>query len=425
MEAALDRHHGSQPSGTVVKITGSIRDPRGAIRQYKNERIPSVAVTVDLLTTGVDMPKICNIVFLRRVRSRILYEQMKGRATRLCPEIEKDVFRIFDCVRLYEVLEAVDTMRPVVQQVQVSLEQLVADLNNTASFQLSAEKRSHAQDVHEQLIAKLQRLVRRARDIERFPDAAEPLQLIGTLLKQAGRATFVELPKDLKDAGPEAAGSLFVAHPQLIPLLETLREALRFGPGEMVISTHEDEIIDVGRGYGTDGKPIAQPQDYLDAFARFVHDNLNKIAALKVVTTRPRDLTREDLKALRLLLAEKEFDESRLRTAWKAARNEDIAATIIGYIRQAALGSPLTPFEERVNRALAKLKQQRPWSRNQEKWLDRLAAQLKKEIIIDDSLFDAPAFRQVGGRAALEAQFPGKVDALLAQLSSYTWDETA
>ncbi|WP_207797855.1 helicase-related protein, partial [Flavobacterium piscis] len=55
----------------------------------KNEKFPNIVVTVDLLTTGIDVPQIVNLVFIRRVRSRILFEQMLGRATRLCPEIDK------------------------------------------------------------------------------------------------------------------------------------------------------------------------------------------------------------------------------------------------------------------------------------------------------------------------------------------------
>lgn len=427
MKHALDRYHGPQPANTVMKITGSIRNPQGAIREFRNESIPNIAVTVDLLTTGVDIPKICNLVFLRRVRSRILYEQMKGRATRRCDDIQKDVFRIFDCVRLYEVLAPVDTMRPVVQQVSISLEQLVTDLNDPASFKLGEGERTHADDVHDQLLAKFQRLVRRAKDIHRFPEASEKLQVIDTLLKNAGHPPFLALPQFLKAHGPKVTAALFVSHPQLLALIGQLRSALRFEPGEMVISAHDDEVIAVNHGYGTDSKglPIEKPEDYLQAFSTFVRENINKVAALQVVTARPRDLTREDLRTLRLLLAERNFDEAALRTAWKDARNEDIAATIIGYIRQAAIGSPLVPFEERVNRAVTRIKQSRKWSANQGRWLDRLAAQLKKEIIIDDSLFDAPAFRQQGGRAALDAQFPGEVDTLLNQLSAFTWEESA
>ena len=61
----------------VRKITGQSDKVKQLIRQYKNEKYPSIAITVDLLSTGIDVPPICHIVLLRRVRSRILYEQKK------------------------------------------------------------------------------------------------------------------------------------------------------------------------------------------------------------------------------------------------------------------------------------------------------------------------------------------------------------
>lgn len=69
----------------IMKITGSVgggnpKKVQEAIKRFKNERYPSIAVTVDLLTTGIDVPEITNLVFLRRVKSRILFEQMLGRA---------------------------------------------------------------------------------------------------------------------------------------------------------------------------------------------------------------------------------------------------------------------------------------------------------------------------------------------------------
>ncbi|MBI4661631.1 MAG: DEAD/DEAH box helicase family protein [Verrucomicrobia bacterium] len=57
---------------------------------------PRVAITVDLLTTGFDAPDVKNIVFVRPLRSAILYKQMKGRGTRLCDDINKRYFTIFD-----------------------------------------------------------------------------------------------------------------------------------------------------------------------------------------------------------------------------------------------------------------------------------------------------------------------------------------
>src|SRR5690606_32527809 len=86
----------------IQKITGAVYDPELLTKEYKNEKYPNIAVTVDLLTTGIDVPKICNLVFLRRVGSRILYEQMIGRATRKCDEIGKEYFNIYDAVRVHE-----------------------------------------------------------------------------------------------------------------------------------------------------------------------------------------------------------------------------------------------------------------------------------------------------------------------------------
>jgi len=57
---------------------------------------------VDLLTTGVDVPAICTLVFLRRVNSRIFFEWVLGRATRLCPESGKKNFRLRDDARDFE-----------------------------------------------------------------------------------------------------------------------------------------------------------------------------------------------------------------------------------------------------------------------------------------------------------------------------------
>lgn len=74
-----------------------------------------MAVTVDLLTTGIDVPSITNLVFLRRVQSRILYDQMLGRATRLCPDIGKTHFNIYDAVGIYDKLQSYTEMKPVVK----------------------------------------------------------------------------------------------------------------------------------------------------------------------------------------------------------------------------------------------------------------------------------------------------------------------
>ena len=82
----------------VQKITGRVDRPLQWIRQFRNRPAPSVVVTVDLLTTGVDIPDLEGIVFLRPVKSRILFEQMLGRGTRKGYQFpDKSHFVVFDC----------------------------------------------------------------------------------------------------------------------------------------------------------------------------------------------------------------------------------------------------------------------------------------------------------------------------------------
>ena len=84
----------------VRKITGSasVDRPLQAIREFRNRPSPGIVVTVDMLTTGVDIPDLEYIVFLRPVRSRILFTQMMGRGTRKGEKYpDKSHFVVFDC----------------------------------------------------------------------------------------------------------------------------------------------------------------------------------------------------------------------------------------------------------------------------------------------------------------------------------------
>ncbi|MFR0783009.1 MAG: helicase-related protein [Coprococcus sp.] len=87
-----------------------------------------IRISLDLLTTGIDVPSISTLVFMRRVKSRILFEQMLGRATRLCKEIHKTHFDIYDPVGVYDALEDVNTMKPVVANPSTSFTQLLDGL---------------------------------------------------------------------------------------------------------------------------------------------------------------------------------------------------------------------------------------------------------------------------------------------------------
>ena len=84
-----------------------------------------------------------------------------------------------------------------------------------------------------------------------------------------------------------------------------------------------------------------------------MRSNMNTVPALIAATQRPRELTRTELKGLASLLDAQNFSEASLRRAYGRARNADIAAHIIGFVRQAAIGDPLVPYEDGSNMAFS------------------------------------------------------------------------
>jgi type I restriction enzyme R subunit len=398
LKDALRDLYGSADDDIVKKITGDTDKPLQAIRKFKNEVSPKIAVTVDLLTTGIDVPEICNLVFLRRVNSRILYEQMLGRATRRCDEINKEVFRIFDAVNLYEAIANFNTMKPVAVIPKADFKQLFNELDQQSDPKAVDE-------IVDQLIAKLQRKKRSISD--------ENNEMVAVV---AG----MEVPQmvdHLRQLSPMQAREWLRQRKQIAEMLDR-RDG---GRSPILISYHEDELRAIERGYGKGEKP----EDYLESFKAYIEQNLNKIPALILVTQRPRELTRQVLRQLQMDLAEAGYMEKELQSAYREATNEDIAASIIGFIRQAAIGDALEPYSDRVNRAMKKMIDSRRWTNPQRKWLERIGKQLEKEYIVDREALDRGAFAGQGGFARINKIFGGEIEAILAAINDYLWDDVS
>jgi len=398
LKQAYAAKYGSIEDAAIRKITGSVDKVSPLIRSYRNDDLPKIAVTVDLLTTGIDVPKITNLVFLRRVNSRILYEQMLGRATRRCDEIEKETFRIFDAVDLYAHLQDLTQMRPVVVNPSISFEQLFKEL-------AEVKDEAHRAEIRDQILVKLRRRLRTLTDEARSQYEANTGETPEDTLKR--------LADEPLDATAAWAGS----KPGLGPILDW--DPQGGGAYFIPISNHEDQVMEVSRGYGSADKP----EDFLDGFTSFVRNNLNQIAALKVVVQRPRELTRAQLRELRLELDKLGYSDANLRRAWQDARNEEIAASIIGFVRQAALGDALIPFEERVRRAMQRILGKHNWTDPQRKWLQRIAQQIAREIVVDREALDHEPFRAQGGFKRLNGVFDGQLEAVLGELNEALWSE--
>lgn len=397
LKKAFAKQYGSVDDDAILKITGSADQPLQLIRRYKNERNPNIAVTVDLLTTGVDVPEICNIVFLRSVNSRILFDQMLGRATRLCDEIGKETFRVFDAVGLYAALKDMTAMQPVVVDPKISFSQLVDEI-------IKVKDEAERELVKDQLLAKFQRKKRYMSETSKkdFEDVA------GVSVN-----AFVQ---KLRDMPIDEVASWFTGNQRLGEILDRHEGALR----PMFISEHPDEFITAEHGYGEGQKP----QDYLDAFKKFIQENQNNIPALVTVLTRPRELTRKQLRELALELERAGFSETTVTVAWRDMTNQEIAAHIVGFIRHIATGDPLIPYEQRVEWAYQQMLSAKNWTKPQRDWLTKIAAQTKANVIVDRDALDDPDLiftRLGGGFARLNKMFDGALADTLESFNELIW----
>ncbi|HGF7843904.1 type I restriction-modification system endonuclease [Enterococcus faecium] len=376
----------------IVKITGYIRHPNKEIKRFKNEKYPKIVVTVDLLTTGIDVPEISNLVFLRRVRSRILYDQMLGRATRLCPDIGKTSFKVYDAVHLYDTLQEITDMKPLVAKPN----QAAMDIYDAT---INAENDEAFGFYKAELIAKLQRRKQ--------------------CLSEKAKVEISEL-NQVESLDQWLQSIKMMSKKELEMQSENIQRMAEYKTSEqtMYISEAPDELLFVERGYGEGNE---KPSDYLNSFNTFVRENINLIPALQIVVNRPKDLTREDLRTIELKLREKRYDETSLQTAWKNAKNEYIAADIISFIRQAALGSPLVDHEARIKNAMHKVYGAADWTPMQEKWLKRIEEQLLQQPVLgpdaQTAFDDAGVFQQNGGYKRMKAVFGDQTNSIVETIN--------
>ncbi|WP_367404249.1 type I restriction-modification system endonuclease [Kocuria marina] len=395
----------------IMKITGSVaggnkKKIKEAIKRFKNERFPSIAVTVDLLTTGIDVPELTSLVFLRRVRSRILFEQMLGRATRLCPEIGKEKFDIYDPVGVYDALDQVNTMKPLAANPNTSFADLIEGIDFTSEN--SESDGESLASVITQIIAKLRRRTQRVKG-----QAAEHTSDL------AGGKALKEVAETLRNMSPEDAAEWVKSHSELFAYLDDNSFG---GPKRLVISDRADELLTRTRDYG-DAKC---PEDYLEEFTQYLRNNQNEIAALTIICTKPSDLTREQLKSLKLTLDREGFTSQKLSSAVSEMNNTEITADIISLVRRYAIGSPLHTHNQRIDFALSKIQIEYQPSKVEQTWLGRIRDYLTNEELITRDTFDEDVrFRSLGGFARIDKAFGGRLEVVVEDINTYMYEEVS
>ena len=155
-----------------------------------------------------------------------------------------------------------------------------------------------------------------------------------------------------------------------------------------------------------------------------MRENRNTVAALNIVCTKPGDLTRESLKSLRLALDREGFTVEQLNSAVSHMSNSKIVADIISLIRRYAINAELLGHEERIRRAVNKLKDARRFSKIESNWIDQIEKYLLNESVLSVQTFDeVRQFRAKGGFDRLNKIFQNQLASIIAELNGYLYDD--
>lgn len=387
----------------VQKITGNknVDRPLRRIREFRNRPDPKVVVTVDMLTTGVDIPSLEFIVFLRPVKSRILWEQMLGRGTRRCNDLDppKSHFTVFDCFdgTLIEYfkgatgfeMDAVPNTKP------VSVAEIIENIWQNVERDYN-----------------VRRLTRRLRRIDKDM-SGEARDKFAKFIPDGDVGRYAEeLPGRIKK---DFAGTLnLLRNSEFQDLLENYPRRKR----QFVKAPDVDDVVTSEYIFRVGDKAL-KPADYLLEFAAFVRDHAKDIDAIKVLLEKPKGWKTDTLESLRHTLTSAAFSERDLQKAHKIVHRKALA-DIISMVKHAAqTDAPLLTAEERVDRAMSKVVTGKTFTDDQRQWLALIREHLVTNLTIELSDFDLmPIFDDRGGLGKSRKLFGIQLEPLVEELNA-------
>jgi type I restriction enzyme R subunit len=424
----------------TYKATGKKADE--LIAAFRNSYNPRIAVTVDMIATGTDVRPLECVFFMRSVKSRTYFEQMKGRGVRIIEPADfqavtpdsksKERFVLVDAVGVTEA-DLVDT-QPLDREPTVPLERLMKRL----SFG------SRDPEVVSTVAGRIARLDRGLTDEER----AQLEELAGMSLKDLARgmveavdpdrqleAARAATGKDEPDVDEIAATTRVLLDEAVKPLAANpkLRERLvelRRQQEQMIDEVSADELVDAG--FSKDATDRAR--ETVESFERFIEENKDEITALQVLYSRPhrQRLTFAQIKELaseiskpprqwtpeRLWWAYEALDQSKVRGSERRVLTDLV--TLIRFALHE--DDELVPFPERVRERyhawlLQQENQGREFTTDQLAWLERIRDTIAASLgVTREDLMDPP-FAERGGLGKAVELFGDDLDPLLDELT--------
>lgn len=384
----------------VVKITGNanVDRPLEKIKKFRNRPEPKVVVSVDMLSTGVDIPALEYIVFLRPVKSRILWEQMLGRGTRKCDDIHKDSFTVFDCFNgtLISYFKDVSNFKfEPPGTPTVPIEEIIRRIDNN-------EDRDYNVNV----------LVKRLRRIEKSM-SSEARTDFAVFIPECDIGKFAQ---DL----PQLIKKKFIATMKILNNKDFQKLLVAYKrPKSVFYVAHEVEDIVYSEPVFNVGDKFLKPAEYLTAFTEFVKEHKKDIEAMKIVLERPKGWNTEVLKELKKLLAQNHFQESALQKAHRLVYHKSLV-DIISMIKHADKSNePLLTINERIDLAIERVFGNKILDNAQKEWIEYIKEHLITNLTLEEADFnEMPIFENKGGLGRFKKLFKEEYKLLITEINA-------
>ncbi len=422
------------------KITYAADNPESVLSSFRNDYYPRIAVTVDMIATGTDVKPIECLIFMRDVRSKNYFEQMKGRGTRTLNKDDlqkvtpsatenKDHFVIVDAVGVTKSVKS-DT-RPLERKPSVSMKELM----------LNVVMGDKSEDTLTSLANRLTRLDKQMTAAEQ----REFAQVVGTTARDLAESLLNGFDEDVIRAAAQASGMEEPTEEQLrIVQLELLQKAVApfYDPDvrdyiENVRRSHDQIIdnvnLDTVRFAGFDAQQERSAEQAIASFRAFIEENKDEIIALRIVYSeqyKQRPMAIESLKKLYEKLKAKGITVQRLWDCYALRKPDKVKrgtmaqlTDLISLVRfELGYTDQLSPFADKVNYNFMQWTLRRNagavhFTDEQMEWLRLIKDHIAVSLSIEPEDLDLSPFDRKGGLGRFYDVFGDQYEAILQEMN--------
>ena len=427
------------------KITCQAEKPESVLASFRNDYYPRVAVTVDMIATGTDVKPIECLIFMRDVRSKNYFEQMKGRGTRTLNKDDlqkvtpsatenKDHFVIVDAVGVTKSKKT--ETRTLERKPTVSMKELMLNVamgskdENTLISLANRLIRLNSQMSQKERNDFVDNVGASAGNIAQYLLDAFDIDV------QAQRAGIV-LDSDLEPTEEQRA-CLEQAKNEMIkmavepfynPKVRNYIENVRRSHDQIIDNVNIDEVVNVG--YDTDVQAAADRT--INSFKAFIDENKDEIIALRIIYDqryKDRSMAIERLKALYEKLKAKGVTVERLWDCYAIKKPEKVKkgtlaklTDLISIIRfEMGYADNLTPFADKVNYNFMQWTLRRNagavhFTEEQMEWLRMIKDHIASSLSIEPEDLDLSPFDHKGGLGRFYNVFGDVYESILQEMN--------